>query len=311
MTEKGCRLLHRRLLCLTQGLEGVEGGKVVLHLTHGGHAGEDSHNIGQAGHPPEGPGGGRRLGTEGSKDVHHIGRWSRQRAAFHRFHDDDGDPHLLGETIALQTGLLLRVHIVELDLTAVPASGSEDLVELLIAAMEGKSEVPKIPRSLPLQTPVHHAGVQHLVPPGTVKVVEEVEVQIVLLQPLPLLGVDPLCILQGVDQGGGQFRGEIVALSGVARQGSAHKRLTLAVVVEIGGIKVVDSALIGPVQHGHGLLLVDGTAFQGGKPHAAKTQQGRLYAQLFLRSSFHMANLLYSLGVLLQYLSVYFTTCPG
>ena len=284
----GRRLLHHRPLPLVQGPEGVEGSQVVLHLLQGGHAGEHRHHIGQAGRPAQGPGGRRGPRPGPLEQLHGLRRRVGQSPALHRLHDDQRHAPLLREGIAPQPRLLVGVHVVELELAQIPLPGGQDLFELVVAAVEGKAEPPEQPLPLEVQAPVHHPLVPQQPPPLPVQVVEQIEVQIRPVQPLPLLVKDPPGLVQIVDQHRGQLGGQVVAPPGVLGQRPAHKVLAGPLVVEVSGVEVVDPALDGPVQQAPGLGLVDGLIVQSGEAHAAVAQQGGRRPQRFNVPVFHL-----------------------
>ena len=79
------------------------------------------------------------------------------------------------------------------------------------------------------------------------------------------------------DEAMGKLRaGDVVKLTGTiyTARDAAHKRLTLAVMIGIGSIEVVDTGGLSGVQQSFGALFVNGAVGFGGKTHTAVTQKG-------------------------------------
>ena len=277
-----------RLLRL-QGSEPGKGGQVLLHLGHAAHAAEDGEHTRQAGSPPKGPAGGSPLRPGGAEQLLHLLRRGGQQATLHRLHHHHRNAHALRQVIALQPRLLLRVQVVELELAEVPLPGGEDLLKGLIAVVEGEAQPADFPLPLQLLRPLHQALLLHRLPPLPIQCVEQVEVKTAGVQPLQLEIEDLLGVRYGLHLPYRQLGGQVIAVPGHARQGPAQKALALAVVVVVGGVKVVHPALQGPAEHAGRLRLPDLPLPVGGEAHSAEAQQGHPGIQALVFPIFHKA----------------------
>ena len=103
---------------------------------------------------------------------------------------------------------------------------------------------------------------------------QQIEVDVVHAQPLQLLFKNALGIVQAFAFPQRHFGGKIKAAAVPFGDHAAHKRLTLAVVIGIGSIEVVDTGGLSGVQQSFGALFVNGAVGFGGKTHTAVTQKG-------------------------------------
>ena len=99
--------------------------------------------------------------------------------------------------------------------------------------------------------------------------VQQIEVNIVNAQPLELLFKNALGIVQIFAAPQRHFGGKIKAAAVPLGNDPAHEGLTLAVVIGIGGIEVVDTGSLGGVQQRFGALFINGAVGLGGKAHTA------------------------------------------
>src|SRR5690554_467909 len=67
-----------------------------------------------------------------------------------------------------------------------------------------------------------------------------------------------------------------------------HKLLTLAAMVVVRSVQVIDTGIDGRANHGHRLLFIDFAAGQRRQPHAAKAQQAYFYSSSAYDSPLHV-----------------------
>ena len=207
-----------------------------------------------------------------------ICRQGCQRAALDGLHDDKRYATFFGQLIAPVTGDLLGtvvpVQIIVLQLAEIPRLVAQNILKPGRVVMAGKPKVPDASCGLLLPQPVHKAHGFCLFVPGLVQGVQQVEVDVVHAQPLQLLFKNALGIVQIFAVPQRHFGGKIKAAAVPFGDHAAHEGLTLAVVIGIGGIKVVDTGGLSGVQQSFGALFVNGAVSFGGKTHTAVTQKG-------------------------------------
>lgn len=118
-----------------------KGFEVIRHLFFGAHAGEDDLDAVLLGAPAQRPGSRRPIWVERLKMRADFLRRVCKAAAFDRLHHNDGDAFFLGESAALDTSLVLIVHVIELNLTEIPVIGVDDFFKNRIVVMERKPDV--------------------------------------------------------------------------------------------------------------------------------------------------------------------------
>lgn len=251
--EDGRGLLNDLLLLLVQGDEVLHVGGVVLHLLHGGHAGEHHQHVVQAGGKPDAPGGDGQLRLLPAHQLLRLRREMDQLAALHRLHDH----HLLAvfhrRLIAGPglDGFAVPVEVVQLQLDDLHLRVlGEDLVQHRRTVVEGEAQV----ADLPLVPQLFHLlkGVEllRLGVGGGVQGVEPVVVHIVGAQPLELLGKIPAGVPVVLQQEGGQLGGDGEGVPGMpVHQGRLDGLLALSAVVDVGGVKVGEAPLQKFVRH--------------------------------------------------------------
>lgn len=88
---------------------------------------------------------------------------------------------------------------------------------------------------------------------------KKVKINVICLQTEQLLLKDPLKVRCGIYQPDRHFCGQVETVPRVTAQGIANEWLGSTTQIGPGCIVVIDSMLIGIIEHGKGLLLVDGT----------------------------------------------------
>ena len=256
----------------------AKGGKVVGQLILSTHAGEDHMHIFVAAHPAQRPGGIGGIRTQGVQRCGGVCRQGCQSAALDGLHDDKRHAAFFGQLIAPVTGDLLGtvvpVQIVVLQLAEIPRLVAQNVLKSGRVVMAGKPKVPDASCGLLLPQPVHKAHGFCLFVPGIVQGVQQVEVDVVHAQPLQLLFKNALGIVQAFAVPQRHFGGKIKAAAVPFGDHAAHKRLTLAVMIGIGSIEVVDTGGLSGVQQSFGAFFVNGAVGFGGKTHTAVTQKG-------------------------------------
>ena len=231
-----------------------------------------------AAHPAQRPGGIGGIRTQGVQRCGGVCRQRRQRAALDGLHDDKRHAAFFGQLIAPVTGDLLGtvvpVQIIVLQLAEIPRLVAQNVLKPGRVVMAGKSKVPDASCSLLLPQPVHKAHGFCLFVPCSVQGVQQIEVDIVNAQPLQLFFKNALGIVQIFAAPQRHFGGKIKATAVPPGNDPAHEGLTLAVVIGIGGIEVVDTGGLGSVQQRFGALFINGAVGLGGKAHTAVAQKG-------------------------------------
>lgn len=107
-------------------------------------------------------------------------------------------------------------------------------------------------------------------------IVEEIEVKVVRAA-FGQLALEDLRrgLAFGFQGGGGHFVRQKIAVPGVSAQSMAQEGLRLPLVVEIGGVKIVNPLVVDIVDQFFGLVRIDGPPGDGGgQAHIAHAQPG-------------------------------------
>ena len=188
----------------------VGAGQILLHLFHCAHATEHRRDLGLVPEPLQGPVGRSALHRSAVPDrLDRIGRVD-EAAAQQPFHHHDGQSLRRGVAHALGPGLVLDVHVVVLDLAHRPAVvGVDDLLQHLSLVVEGEAQVADAAVGQRAVGPVQHAKVAHLVPSPDAQAVQQVEIDVVGLEPLELLVQQQVEVIRTCDDPAGQLGGQL------------------------------------------------------------------------------------------------------
>ena len=287
---------HGGILGRGEWFEPVKGRQVIGQLVLGAHAGEDDVHVFVAAHPAQGPrsiGGVRAQGMQRGGGVCWQGC---QRAALDGLHDDERHAAFLGELVAPVAadllGAVIPVEVVVLQLTEVPGLVPEDELEACGVVVAGKTEVSDAACGLLLPQPVYDAHGLGLFIPGLVQRVQQIEVDVVHAQPPELFLKNALGIVQTFAGPQRHLGGKVEAAAVPFGDHPPDKRLTLAIVIRVGRVKVIDAGRFGGVQQRFGPGFINGAVGIGGKAHTPKTQQGSARAILAPVAIFHGSYLL-------------------
>ena len=291
----GGHALQEVQLFVGEGLEMRERLDVVQERVHRRHAAQGAQDarIGPA--EAEGPGGDGLVGLAllhlGGDGVRHVG----EAASEERLHDHDGDSALVQfgvEVVRIDVADPVGmgpVHVVHLDLDEVPDHLAgvvqfHEVVELMLGAVEGESEVPDPARFLFLAQEVDHAVLYVALLEGLLAApsdgMEEVVVEIIGLELLEGVPVHPEGGLHRLVSEVGKLRRDEVLLPRMTTQGDARGFFRLPLQVGGGGVEVIDAVFDGIVHHlVHGFLVDDVFpvgVLDHGPAHAAEAQEGYL-----------------------------------
>ena len=139
--------------------------------------------------------------------------------------------------------------------------------------MRGEAEIGDLPFLLHLLEELDAPAVEIIVDVGIQQAVQQVEIDMVCLQPLQLLGENSLVIrIRPVVELGGQ----IEAVARIALHRLTDTPLRITVLIDIGRIVVVHPVLHGQVDHLMGFLVVNLRIpvlwIKRGKPHVPHSQ---------------------------------------
>ena len=250
-----------------QRLEVQEGLQVVLQVLHVGHARQGAHHARETAHVAEGPGGDGALGLPRLELVAQLRGDLRQGAAAQRLHDHDGNlpfvqlgVEVVGAGVA--SAGMLPVHVVHLDLHEVPVVllvQGHHVVEALLVAVEGETEVADAARLALLHEEVHDAAVLEAVLEilAVTDGVQQVVVDVVGLEDLQRAAVHLHAVLEGGWPEHGQLGGQEPLLAGIAVQRLGRGPFAVAAQVDRGGVEIVDAMFDGEVHQAVDFLLVD------------------------------------------------------
>ena len=201
-----------------------------------------------------------------------ILRESCQQSSLYRFHNNQRNLLLYGEFIAFQSGLLIYIFVVELELAEVPIFIIEDFLQHFVIIMERKSEVPDASFRFQLFTVVHYTQFYHGTPFVFIQRMQQIIIDIIGLQTFALFLKKSLCILHGIYQPYRQFRCKIQAAAMVFLQCLSQKGLTFSVVIRICRVNIVDSGCNCLVQHFLRFRLIDFSVCGLRESHASKSK---------------------------------------
>ena len=270
------------------------------------HSAENSKDPRVGTHEPERPGSQRGLRVPLLEPVHDASGRVRQAAALQRLHDHDRDlppvqfiVQVLGVDIAHSVGVL-PVEVVHLDLNEVPVVlvvQLQKLVELLLIAVEGKSELADLPflpvRLKQVHHPVVHEPVVESLKASAAEGVEQVVVQIVRLKVPERIVVQFQGRGPGMVAEVGQFSGEVVRAPRMPAQGVAHSLLGKSPEIDRGGVVVVHAVSQGVVNQFVRVLLIHDVltvpVLLHRETHAAVAEQGDLVAVAGVLTHLHRA----------------------
>jgi len=117
----------------------------------------------------------------------------RQPAAAERLHDDDRQPPFGRVVQPVEPGLRVSILVVQLYLTELPGIGVHHLAEIIRTAVEREADVPDAAVGPATGDPVLDAHLHHPLPRRERgEHVDEVEIDVVGLEPAQLLVEDPV-----------------------------------------------------------------------------------------------------------------------
>ena len=271
-------------LIVRKGLKVLHVRDVVLHLFQIGHAGENGQYPIQRGGKPHRPGSGRCLGVRFGQDLPDLGDGVGQRTALYRLHDDHRLIMLPGHLIAgpgCHTGAF-PVGIVDLQLNKLGVRMlGQQLFQQLGTVV--KREAPVLDMPLPLLFLYKVPNVILFIFPD-VSFADGME-QIVIKIPCPRPLQAGVQLLPGLlhcgRHPGVELCGQGKLLPGIpVHQGGLCRLLRLAVVIDVGGIKVSKPGLHEQIHHLFDLLNVDFPRLQLWQPHQSKAQLGGVFTQI-------------------------------
>ena len=127
---------------------------------------------------------------------------------------------------------------------------------------------------------------------------EQIEINVVGLQALELIFQKDVKVLGLFHSKHRHFGGQVYFIPITIFQCFAHQRLTLLVVIKIGGVYIIHPRINGAAEHPDGLGLVNGfSVFQQGKAHTAKSQRRNGNAGISHFSILHGKAPLFSAGL--------------
>ena len=130
--------------------------------------------------------------TEFGIDI--IGEISKA-SALNRLHDNKRYSQAFSQRIALIPGLLLRIHIVILDLAEIPVTVTDDFIKHFIIIMEGKAIVTDLSFFFELSTVINYTQGFHFFPFFLIYRMQQIEIDIIGLQSLKLLFKNAFCVI--------------------------------------------------------------------------------------------------------------------
>ena len=167
-----------------------------------------------------------------------------QKAATQRFHDDNAKAFLTGVTQPLKTRLRVGVVIVHLNLAKIPEwNGVDDFFESGKVVVERESEMRNFARLLGTAHAVKQTKGQHFfLPEFSRQTMQKIKINMVRLQFLELVVQDSVEIISGIDDDHRRFCREIDFIAQiVAAQNIPCDNLTLAIVIQIRGVHIIQS----------------------------------------------------------------------
>ena len=183
-----------------------------------------------------------------------FGSKTRKTSSAHGFHDNYGDIALGKDVVFLFGGAELPVQIVHLYLSEIPTVGICKASEGLRRGMVRESQITDLTLFLHLLEVLDAAAVEIIVNVALKKTMQEIEVDMVGLQPLKLLleygHVIRICPVV-------ELGGKIEAVSGKALHSLTHATLGISVLIDICGIEVVHTTLEGCLHHLMRFRIVD------------------------------------------------------
>ena len=272
--------------------------QILLHLLHGAHAAQHHAHLRLVPQPLQSPLGRSPLDGLFLHRLQHLLRRIGQPSAQQRLHHHHPQTQLRRQHQSTRARLVLRVHVVVLNLAELPQIGAaHDLLKAFVLIVEGESDVPDQPVGLCFRGLVQQLVLQHNVAPArTVQRVHQVEVNVIRLQLLQLLAQHPVKILRSLHHPHRQLGGHLHPLAKSSRQRLAQHHLALPRVIWVGGVKVIHAALNGATNHGNGFVLqnvrTQPLPVARGKPHTAKTQSRTLPLKLAKIAVLHLEPLL-------------------
>ena len=233
--------------------------EILLHVPHGAHAAEEERHLGLVPDPLERPlGRGPLDGRLVPHGLHLRRHVARDGAAAHRLHDDDAEALAGRQLQPLAAGLVVLVHVVELDLDELPeVGGGDDRLEVLVEAVEAEAEVADTAVGQGTLGGLELALLQHGLPVIRVQPVQQVEVDVVVLQALQLDAQDAVEVVGLLDVPHRHLGGHLDALAVAALERLPEPDLARVLVVHPGGVDVVHAAVDGVVEHLRGQGVVD------------------------------------------------------
>jgi len=281
--------VDRALLVGVQRLEILHIGKVVVHLRQIAHAGEHRNDVLLARHEADRPGGVGRLRVRLGQDRLDAVDGVRQHTALHRLHDRDRLSIGLADFKVAPGGYtgVIPVRIVDLELDKFHVRmGLQQLLQQLGIGVEGKAVM--FDQALRLHLLHKIPNVVLVVFPVVVSLecMKQVIVEIAGARTLQagvklLLRAGFVVALQPrVQLGGNGIAFPRIAIDHRRLQ----RRLTGAVVVHIGGIKIRPARFDKMIRHLTDLGNVDGAIGILGQPHEAESQLKVVPFQYFAHS---------------------------
>ena len=162
-------LFNGLIFLFLHGDEIRKGLEIILDLLHVGHTAEHRQNVRQRCHIAKCKGCCGRSGADLMKYIHDVLAKSSQGTTLDRLHNGKGNPLLLRQLITLDPGLILGVHVIELDLTEIPITIVNDLFKNIIGIMEREPKEPDLPLRLQFLQTLYAADLHHFSPASPVQ----------------------------------------------------------------------------------------------------------------------------------------------
>ena len=212
-----------------------------------------------------------------------------QAAAPQRFHNDYRDLFLISISKALDPGLGMLIHIVELDLTEIPVIGVDQFLEFDSIAMEGEAYIADLSLLLFLFDPLRDPQPAQAFPGGRViKHVHQIIIHMVRFEPFQLLREILFRVSLFFEVIMGQLGSHMDLVTAIIFLHEITQTLFTAR-IDVGCIKVIDTLFQGQQHFPLCLLQIDPASFSG-KAHAAITKDRESVPVPAIDSVLHIAS---------------------